>query len=382
MKPLAAAYLAACVAMCMAMAGSQVNASQPGSVRAPDPRDNVLLSACGSGGQALHDVARSVASRSLHRAPAWTMVELGQRLRALGEPHPGARAWTLRGPSIDRGLALDRLQVWLESLASQTENVSRRCGVASIEDSERGEAIAVVAVPVHADFVAPFPRSTEQGRWMTVDAVVHEQATGGKVMILDPRGAPRSVPTSFDQATGRVLGRFMVDREGPWLVQVIATTAMGPKPVIEAQVLVGDSKVASSQSVPGEFSGDGLPDKQAVLAMLNEARVSNGLRPLVQDLVADQVAMEHVKRMITAGLVAHDVGDGLPPERAAWAGISSSEVGENVSRAANAVLVHRALWGSLSHRANMLHPRYERVGVAAVRDGHGVLWVVQLFVGR
>jgi uncharacterized protein YkwD len=306
------------------------------------------------------------------------MMELGLRLRALGEPHPGARAWTLRAPRIDRGHAADRLRAWLTS----HDDGRRRCGVASIEDSERGEVLAVVTVPVHADLALPVPASVPQGRWVTVDAVMRERASGGKVMVLGPRGAPRTVPTSFDPSTGRIMARFMADREGLWLLQVVATTHTGPRPVLDAQVRVGDRKVVQGHPVPGEAHGHGLPDDAAVFAKLNAARASEGLRPLARDPVLDEVAREHVRNMMAAGVVAHDVGDGTPPERVARAGISSSEVGENVSRASSATLVHRALWSSLSHRANSLHPRYERVGVAAQRDARGVLWVAQVFVGR
>jgi len=307
------------------------------------------------------------------------MVELGQRLREQGEPHPGARAWTLKAPEVDRVQALQRLQGWL---GSHPERVPRRCGVASVTDSERGEAIAVVAVPVLADLSQSMGAIVVPGRWVTVDVLVYNQATAGSVVVLGPRGAPRTIPSSFDPDSGRVLGRFMADREGPWFVQVVATTAAGPKPVIELQLHAGDKKAESSSGAPGEEAGQGLSDEQAVVAMLNAAREREGLRPLLRDAKADEVAREHVKRMIAQGIVAHDAGDGSPPERAARAGISSSEVGENVSRAASTKLVHRALWNSPSHRANTLHPRYERVGVGAVRDERGVLWVAQLFVGR
>jgi uncharacterized protein YkwD len=242
--------------------------------------------------------------------------------------------------------------------------------------------LAVVTVPVLADLALPIPASVPQGQWVTVDAVVRERASGGKVMVLGPRGAPRTIPTSFDPATGRIVARFMADREGLWLLQVIATTQTGPRPVLEAQVRVGDRKVVLDQPAPGEEQGRGRSDDNAIFAKLNAARESEGVRPLTRDPALDEVAHEHVRAMMAAGVVAHDVGDGTPPERAAREGISSSEVGENVSRASSATLVHRALWGSLSHRANTLHPRYERVGVAALRDARGVLWVAQVFVGR
>ena len=350
-----------------------------GSRHAPDPRNDELLAACGTGKQALHEVARAVVARSLRGEPPWSMVELGEHVRARGEPYPIARAWTLRGSQIDRAVAVERLRAWL---ASHDEGVPLRCGVASVVDSELGEAVAVVAVPVLADLAVAIPRTVSQGRWVTVDAVVRVPVTSGKIVVLRPRGVPRGIPTAFDASAQRVSGRFMADHEGIWSVQVVATTASGPKPVIEVEFRVGDGKAKPSGSAPGEDAGQELPDDQAMVAMINAARASEGLRWLVRDAVADEVAREHVRGMMAAGIVGHDVGKGSPPERASKAGLTSQEVGENVSRASSVTLVHRALWKSPSHRANTLHSRYERVGVGAMRDARGVVWVAVLFVGR
>jgi uncharacterized protein YkwD len=307
------------------------------------------------------------------------MVELGQRLRTWGVHHPNARAWTLKAPRIDRQHAIARLQTWL---ASHHDHAQIRCGIASVQDSERGEVLAVVTVPVFADLAAPIPSTLPQSRWVTVDAQMKQAASGAKIVVLGPRGAPRTIPTSYDPATGRIVGRFMADREGRWFVQVLATLRTGPRPVIEKQLRVGEFVKDRKAAVPGESAGSGLTDADAMLAKLNAARSSEGLRPLQRDPVLEQLADEHVRAMMTAGVVGHDAGKGTPPARVADAGISSSEVGENVSRAASPTLAHRALWDSPSHRANTLHPRYERVGVAARRDARGLLWVAQVFVGR
>ncbi len=345
----------------------------------PDPRDASVLHACGPGDPILHAAARHVAFRALERKKPWTMVELGQRLRTWGVPHPNARAWTLKAPRIDRQHAVSRLQTWL---TSHHDGVSLRCGVASVQDSDRGEVLTVVTVPVFADLATPIPTTLPQSRWVTVDAQMKQRASGAKIVVLGPRGAPRTIPTSYDPATGRILGRFMADREGRWFVQVLATLGTGPRPVIETQLRVGDSVKDRQVAVPGESAGHGLNDADAMLAMLNAARSTEGLRPLQRDPVLERLADEHVRAMMAAGIVGHDAGKGTPPARVADAGISSSEVGENVSRAASPTLAHRALWDSPSHRANTLHTRYERVGVAARRDARGLLWVAQIFVGR
>jgi uncharacterized protein YkwD len=174
----------------------------------------------------------------------------------------------------------------------------------------------------------------------------------------------------------------MADQAGPWLVQVLATTDTGPRPVLEADLTAGGAEAlrAGPAAVPGIHAGQQIADpSDALAAMLREARRLEGLPPLLRDPVLDRIALEHVRRMMQTGLVAHDVGDGTPPERAAAAGVTPGEVGENVSRAATPSLAHRSLWESPSHRRNLLHERYQRVGVAAVRDGRGEIWAAQLF---
>lgn len=306
------------------------------------------------------------------------MIELGRNLRGLGEPHPGARAWTLAARSVDRAEAMKRLERWLASLPP---GPMRRCGVASVQDSERGEAIAVVTVPVFAVLRRAIPGHVRQGAWITIDATVRARANGAKVVVLGPRGAPRGIPTSFDSRTRRIVARFMVDQAGAWLVQVLATTDSGPRPVLEAAVSVGDAvKPSRPDVVPGILAGQRYSDPaDALTAMLGEARHDEGLPPLLRDPVLDRVALEHVRRMMQAGLVAHDVGDGTPPDRVAEAGVTAGEVGENVSRAATPALAHRSLWESPSHRRNLLHERYRRVGVAALRDARGEVWAAQVF---
>ena len=359
--------------------GAERNPATPRIAVAPDARDEALLQLCGEGDATLHHAARHVAARALEGKRSLTMVELGGWLRAWSEPHPGARAWTIKGSAVDRTHAIGRLRQWL---ATQDGSAPRRCGVANVQDSERGEALAVVTVPVFADLQNPVPRTLPQGRWVTVDARMMQWADAAKVVVLGPRGAPRTIPTSYDPRQRRIVGRFMVDRQGTWLVQVLATTRTGPRPVLESEVRVGEAVQGAPVVIPGENAGNGLSDADAMFAKLNAARRSEGLQPLERDPILDSVAENHVRQMMKAGIVAHDVGDGTPPQRAAEAGVSSSEVGENVSRAKSTTLAHRALWDSPSHRTNTLYPRYVRVGVSASRDGQGRVWVAQVFAGR
>ncbi len=355
-----------------------VRAERP-TAPAPNARDERILQLCGPGDAILHAAARQVANQKLEGKDTWSMLELGRYLQTRGLAHAGARAWTLKGSTVDRRVALVRLRAWL---ASNHPRVARRCGVASVQDSARGEVLTVVTAPRYADFRSPLPQNVRTGAWVTIDAVLYQGADRPAIVVLRPRGAPRTIPSSYDRHTRRVVGRFMADRSGTWVVQVVANTRGGPLPVLQSEVRVGSAVSLASSYVPGESAGLGLSDADALFAKLNSARRSERVGMLIRDRDLDQVAEQHVMRMMKLGRIVHDTGEGSPPERVAEAGIRSREVGENVSKASNPSLAHRALWNSPSHRTNTLHPRFERVGIAARRDEKGNVWVTQLFAGR
>ena len=56
-----------------------------------------------------------------------------------------------------------------------------------------------------------------------------------------------------------------------------------------------------------------------------------------------------------------------------------SITGENVARADTLLRAHRALWGSPSHRGNLLHPRFKQVGIGIAQSPEGTIWVCQVF---
>jgi uncharacterized protein YkwD len=203
-----------------------------------------------------------------------------------------------------------------------------------------------------------------------------------KVVVLGPRGAPRTIPTSYDPRTRRVMARFMADTAGHWAAQLLTSTQAGPLPSLEADVFADVAPEAASAQAPGEQSASGVTDPAvAMVVMLNVARRSENVPSLVRDVKLDAVADQHARAMAQAGVLAHQAGDGTPVTRMDQAGIAARESGENVAHAADAVAAHRVLWFSPSHRTNMLHTRFSRVGVAAVRDGGGTLWVTQVFAG-
>jgi uncharacterized protein YkwD len=226
----------------------------------------------------------------------------------------------------------------------------------------------------------PLPTVTRSGAWIGLRAKMLVPATDAKVVLLGPRGAPRTVLASLSGDVVRA--SFVVDQPGGWLVQVLATVAGGPRPVLEARIHVDGPPAFAhvSEPAPGEEAGANVGDDRVALArMIDAVRAAERLPRLKQSVELDRVAQEHTDAMVTSRTVGHDVGEGDWTIRLAAAGIGIEHAGENVARASSLERAHRALWSSPSHRQNLLDPRFGRVGLGIRRTEDGRVWVTQVF---
>lgn len=122
----------------------------------------------------------------------------------------------------------------------------------------------------------------------------------------------------------------------------------------------------------GEVRAQAVGDEAGFLAHLAEERSSQGLAALTSAADLQAVARQHAQRMAARGEPYHNPA--LTSEVGGW-----ELVGENVGFGPNADLVHDAFMASAPHRANILDARFTQVGVGAVRDATGRLWVVEVF---
>jgi uncharacterized protein YkwD len=337
------------------------------------PEDHDLLGACASADAGLMRAAKQMAE---HQARTEALPDNDQvvfELRVAGVPHVWPRVWALVGDATSEH-AKQGVEQWLSSF---DDGGSRRCGVGRASSS-KGPVVVVVALDAIAD-LAPVPRQGRVGQWLEVRAPLLAPASKAEVVVLGPRGAPRNVPASL--SNGVVLARVPVDQQGPWLIQVLPTLESGPRPAAEALVFVEDQPPDEFQSkpVPGEQAArDGQPAGDALLTMLNAARAAERLGALRRNRELEVAAVEHAQAMLEAGRVAHNLGNGDPAQRVAARGLVLSITGENVARAESLVRAHRALWGSPSHRGNMLLQRFTEVGIG-VAEADGVVWVCEVF---
>jgi uncharacterized protein YkwD len=336
------------------------------------PHDE-LAAVCAEHDAALDRVAAFVARRELAGGAPPEAENVTDAMRAEGAPYVWPHLWVLAGGHLGGG-APGRFRAWLDALPRVGE---ARCGTALARSSAREVAVGV-AVDVLAD-VAELPTEARVGAWLDLRTKMLVPTSVAEVLVLGPGGAPHSVPTSLEGDVVRA--RVHADREGSFLLQVLATVDGGPRPVAEALVFAGaaPTTLARSRPAPGENVASADDAASLLAAMVNGARASEELEPLVHDRRLDRIAQAHAEVMRDERRLAHEGSDGSPADRLARAGISASAVGENLAHAADVKLAHRTLWQSPSHRQNLLETRFDALGVGVAADTDQTLWVCEVF---
>lgn len=104
-----------------------------------------------------------------------------------------------------------------------------------------------------------------------------------------------------------------------------------------------------------------------LLDLANGARVSAGLAKLEWDAGLANAAMKHCLRMSTEGQIAHRYpGEDDLTTRVGASGAHFRIIEENIAVASRVTLIHQGWLDSTEHRANLLNPRVDRVGIAVV----------------
>lgn len=118
----------------------------------------------------------------------------------------------------------------------------------------------------------------------------------------------------------------------------------------------------------------------AMLLLVNEERKKERLKPVVADPEMRTVARAHSKDMFARGYFAHVNPDGKDPfDRMRVAGVKFRTAGENLALAQTLQQAHDGLMKSPGHRANILQPRFGRLGIGISDGGIYGLMVTQNF---
>ena len=116
-----------------------------------------------------------------------------------------------------------------------------------------------------------------------------------------------------------------------------------------------------------------------LLLAANRDRAAAGLKPLQWDPALAAAARQHAQRMVHMNALSHQF-PGEPPmqDRARQAGARFSLIAENVAEGPNVPGLHTQWMNSPPHRANLLDPGLNAVGIAVVQGGK-MLFAVEDF---
>ncbi len=142
---------------------------------------------------------------------------------------------------------------------------------------------------------------------------------------------------------------------------------------LAAITLIGLPRPACAQT-------DSARAERQIFDQLNQEREKAGLRKLQWDNHVADAAREHAKALAENEKLTHQfLGEATVPDRIGATGARFTRSAENVARTEYLEDVHLALMNSPGHRANMLNPEYNAVGIGVV-EHKGLLYVAQDFV--
>ncbi|HZR30421.1 MAG TPA: CAP domain-containing protein [Terriglobales bacterium] len=119
--------------------------------------------------------------------------------------------------------------------------------------------------------------------------------------------------------------------------------------------------------------------EQELFRLLNQERARAKLPPWALNPQLRAAARAHARLMAEHRGLSHKYATELPlQERLAATGLRSDRVAENVAYGESAAEAHAGLMESPPHRANILNPTYDTLGIGVVRSGD-LLYVVEDF---
>src|SRR5579863_3859879 len=123
----------------------------------------------------------------------------------------------------------------------------------------------------------------------------------------------------------------------------------------------------------------GNGSSQSLFESANRERAERRLAPLKWSATLATAARHHAVRMAGENTLSHQLpGEPGMAERASQAGARFSSLAENVAEGPTAEDIHRQWMNSPPHRANLLDPQLDSVGIA-VAERKGVLFAVEDF---
>jgi uncharacterized protein YkwD len=143
--------------------------------------------------------------------------------------------------------------------------------------------------------------------------------------------------------------------------------------------LLGLALLAGASFAQGPFDSAG--EKQLV-ELINQERVREGLQPLVVDERLTHAARKHTAQMVKNKALSHQFDDEPSLQvRCADENLRSDRLAENVALEMDVAGGHAILMNSPPHRANILSPKFNAVGIGVMHSGD-LVYVTEDFAHR
>ncbi|MFO0712973.1 MAG: CAP domain-containing protein [Sandaracinus sp.] len=230
------------------------------------------------------------------------------------------------------------------------------------------------------------PRTLAAGTPIAVRGQLAEGYSTPTFVIQSPSGDVRRLPAG----SGRDLDmRIPTTTAGAYRVEILGRGPQGEGVIANFPVYVGQEPPTSLHlSGTGGSSGGEAASAEDVsaelLRLIQEERRQQGLAALEHDPRLDAVALAHSVDMRDHDFVAHtSPTTGTAADRARTAQLQTGLVLENIGRGYSAAEIHRGLLGSPGHRANLINPDVNTVGLGVVideEDGRRAYIATQLFL--
>lgn len=252
--------------------------------------------------------------------------------------------------------------------------------------ARNGLWVVVVTLSWRNTTMDAVPRQVATQTPIAVRGVLNEGFYAPTLVVQTPDGQVRRLPAG----SGREFDfRVPTEVSGRYGVEVLARGPQGEGVVTNFPVYVGESPPTSVslRSAPVQSGGETATADQVrldLIRLLNEARAQQGLPALELDARLDAVALAHSQDMATHDFVAHtSPTTGTASDRVRAADLRSGLVLENIGRGYSAAEIHQGLLASPGHRANMINPDANVVGVGVVvdnTDGQPAYIATQVFL--
>jgi len=270
------------------------------------------------------------------------------------EAAPGMRLFM--GPEDTE--RVDRVVEYLASLPAKGDNLF---GIAA-EQIEGGIKVAVVAAGGHVE-LEPVLRVVARNDDLAIAGRVSKPFDSGTVEITGPDGVAREVETTVKGR--RFSCDFRPDAAGRWQVEVVGKGPKGPHVLANFPVFVDAEPERKIEVVTYELeSRDQATLEDLLFKAINASREAYGLEPLERSRSLDRVSRAYSEEMERTGKIDHvsEISGDLP-DRLKAGGVGQVTAQENLAKAHSAAEAHMGLMQSPGHRANILNPLAEEVGV-------------------